>query len=151
MCPSSSHDGAYLIAWPRGAPHRVARTGSSMRYTLVTGMQPAARNEVGLKKQLAETNRVLRRMDLLVKSDVATIRRSEELMRPFAGGIVHRHTETEFDIHPFFESMYADAKDLIAARKTIESWYRDARDLLSESPSSSTAEEAGKTTRGTKK
>eukprot|EP00940_MAST-03C_sp_MAST-3C-sp2_P002138 g2138.t1 len=125
MTPTSSN-GAYVVAWPKGTPHRVAPTGETMRMTLVTHMQPLGESAEIIEKQKLELDRTLRRAMLLAAGKIDTIRKNPELMRPFAGGIVHRHTETEFEIHPHFKSMYADTAELQLTKRAVETWLREA-------------------------
>jgi len=117
ICPKKLESKAYLAIWPSGTPHYVAPSGPNERITLVTNMH--LRDSI-TQHHANEMDRVLDRLDLLLQDRHQELRANERLMRPFHGGIVHTHTETEIDIFPHFRKIYVESAN--GLRNLVESW-----------------------------
>jgi len=96
-----------------------------MRVTVVTGMQPL-KGASAIESHRKEMRRGIRRTRLLLQGRVETIKNDPDLMRPFAGGIVHTHTETEFNLYPHFRNAYATLDGVTRTSELIESWFEEA-------------------------
>lgn len=102
ICPAAA--GPYIAVWLVGFPHAAAVTGAKAR--LSVNMNLSLRSSA---RGLSNRQRGVRRTRHLIKGEMEAVRADRQ---PFEGGIVHKCTEVEIELHQFFHALYATDEEL---------------------------------------
>lgn len=101
MLPKEKFNSSYVIAWPSGFIHGSDPTGLNPRLTMTVNY-----SDIGDDKKRI---RALKRIENIALGNIKEVLKDKE---PYEGGIVHKSTNTEIDIYPFFKDIYVTEKDI---------------------------------------